>query len=149
MDDDPTPLFGLRPLLPDSGTHKGTRDCEEKGCSKSTREGKPFCSKHIELSPYIQSIQAQLDKRDAEEQVLEKGTRLIDRNGFFVREAVLLLRTKDFTAKSFSRRLDISHKAAARLVDLLIRWGHAQRVRSTRVGSTISGIAPMDLADGI
>jgi len=149
MDDELTPLFGLRPLLPESGTHKGTRDCSEIGCSKSTREGKPFCSKHIELSPYIQSIRDQLAKRDDEEKALEAGKRLIAPNGFFVREAVLLLRTKEFTAKSFSRRLDISHKAAARLVDLLIRWGHARRVRSIRGGSTISGIAPMDLADGI
>ena len=149
MDPSPASLFGLRPLLPEPGTHKGTRDCEAGGCSKSTREGKPYCSKHVESSPYIQSIQRQLDKRAAEEKVLERGIRFVDQSGFFVRESLLLLRTKDFTAKSFSRRLDISHKAAERLIDLLVRWGYAKRIKTSRGGSTVSGIAPMDLADGI
>jgi len=149
MDPGSAPLFGLRPLLPESGTHKGTRNCEAQGCSKSTREGKPFCSKHVESSPYIQSIQRQLDNRAIEEAMLEGGRRLLNQNGFFVRESLLLLRTKDFTAKSFSRRLDISHKAAERLIDLLVRWGYARRVKTSRGGSTVSGIAPMDLADGI
>jgi hypothetical protein len=149
MDPNPPNLFGLRPLLPNSGSHKGTRDCEADGCRKSTREGKPYCSKHIENAPYIKSIQAQLDQRDAEELVLEKGRRLISKDGFFVREAVLLLRTKDFTVKSFSRRLDISHKAAGRLIELLVRWKLAKEVKTSRGGKTISGLRTKDLVDGI
>lgn len=142
-------FLGLSKLLPDSGSHKGTRNCEAQGCEKSTREGKPFCSNHIAQSPYIMLIQSKLDGRAEEEKVLEKGRRLISQSGFFVKEALLLLRTKDFTAKSFSRRLDISHKATERLIDLLVRWGQVKRTQTARGGSTISGLAPRDLADGI
>ena len=142
-------FLGLHRLLPGPGSHKGTRNCSSTGCSKSTREGKPFCSNHIAQSPYIMLIQSKLDGRAAEEVMLEKGRRLIPQNGFFVKEALLLLRTKDFTAKSFSRRLDISHKATERLIDLLVRWGQVKRTQTARGGSTVSGLAPQDLADGI
>jgi hypothetical protein len=149
MDQGLPDLSKMRPLLPSPGLHKGTRSCKVSGCGKTTREGKPYCSPHVNLSPYIQRILKKIEARDAEEALLEKARRLIPRDGFFVRESVLLLRTKDFTAKSFSRRLDISHKASERLIDLLVRWGHAQRIRSTRGGTTVRGTAPRDLADGI
>ena len=142
-------LTNLRPLLPSPGLHKGTRSCEVKGCSKTTREGKPYCSPHVNESPYIQKILRKLEGRNAEQVLLEKPRRLIPKDGFFVKEALLLLRTKDFTAKSFSRRLDISHKASERLIDLLVRWGYAERVKSARGGTTVRGTAPRDLADGI
>lgn len=142
-------MFGLRPLLPDSGCHKGTRDCTADKCARSTREGKPFCSRHIEQSDYIQEVLAKLAAAKVEESILEAGRTEIPRAGFYVKEAVLLLRTKDFTVKSFSRRLDISHKATDRLIQLLVKWGLAQRNRNGRGGKSIRGIAPKDLVDGI
>lgn len=149
MENDPPGLFGLRPLLPDAGTHKGTRNCESVGCSKSTREGKPFCSKHIEQGAYIRSVIARLAEAAKEEAILESGRGKVQLDGFYVREALLLLRTKDFTVKSFSRRLDISHKATDTLIRLLVKEGLAKRKKSTRGGDTISGLAPKDLVDGI
>jgi len=149
MEHEPLSLFGLRPLLPDPGLHKGTRDCEADGCRKTTREGKPYCSKHIELGSYIQEVLTELDRAATEEAILESGRGEVPRQGFYVREALLLLRTKDFTVKSFSRRLDISHKATDRLICFLIQWGLAKRSRSQRGGDTISGLAPKDLVDGI
>ena len=119
------------------------------GCGKTTREGKPYCSPHINLSPYIQEILGKIEARNVEEALLAKERRLVPKNGFFVRESLLLLRTKDFTAKSFSRRLDISHRASKRLIDLLVRWGYAQQIKNTRGGTTVRGTGPRDLADGI
>lgn len=149
MDDDlPLILTGLRAIIPDPGLHKGTRECDVVECGKTTREGKPYCSKHIEQAPYIQEVQARLDRRAAEEAVLEAGA-FVPCDGFFINEAILLLRTRDFTVKSFSRRLDISHKAAERLLVLLIEWGHASRKKTSRGGNTIVGTAPKDLVDGI
>ena len=149
MDQETPDLFaGLRPLRPGPGLHKGTRDCEAKGCAKTTREGKPFCSAHIEQAKYIQKILGILETRDQEEVALEQGE-VIGRASFLVKEATLLLRTKDFTSKSFSRRLDLSHDATARLVDLLVDWGVAKREKSRSGGCTIVGTAPKDLADGL
>jgi hypothetical protein len=150
MDDDlPLILTGLRAIIPDPGLHKGTRECDVVDCKKTTREGKPFCSKHIEQAPYIQEVQGRLDKRAAEEAILEAGNESVPCEGFFVNEAILLLRTRDFTVKSFSRRLDVTHRAAERLLVLLIEWGHASRKKTSRGGNTIVGTAPKDLVDGI
>jgi predicted HTH transcriptional regulator len=152
MEDDLPPLLaGLRAVIPDPGLHKGTRECEVTGCGKTTREGKPYCSKHIEHAPYIQEVQRRLDRRAGEESLLEDetGTKTIPCDGFFVNEAILLLRTRDFTIKSFSRRLDITHKAAERLIVHLVEWGHAKRKKTSRGGNTVVGVAPKDLVDGI
>lgn len=149
MEQGPINLFGLRPLLPSPGSHKGTRDCEAVECSKSTREGKPYCSNHIESAPYIVKILAKLEARRAEIKLLEETTSRLPRTSFLWREALLLLRTKDFTIKSFSRRLDITHKAAARLIDLLEAEGRARSTKTSRGGRTVSGTGLKDLVDGI
>lgn len=150
MDDDLPPILsGLRAIIPDPGLHKGTRECEVVDCGKTTREGKPFCSRHIESAPYIQEVQARLARRAGEEAILEAGVDEVPCDGFFVNEAILLLRTRDFTVKSFSRRLDISHKATERLLVFLAEWGHATRKKTSRGGNTIVGTAPKDLVDGI
>jgi hypothetical protein len=146
-DEPPLILQGLRAIIPDPGLHKGTRECEV--CGRTTREGKPFCSRHIEHAPYIQEVQARLAERAAEEALLETGSAPVPCDGFFVNEAILILRTRDFTVKSFSRRLDITHKAAERLIYLLVEWGHCTRRKTSRGGNTIIGTAPKDLVDGI
>lgn len=50
--------------------HRGRR-CELPGCIQSTREGKPYCSDHVEMHPYVQAILAK--KRD-ETAKLERRT---------------------------------------------------------------------------
>jgi hypothetical protein len=150
MEEDLPPLLaGLRAIIPDPGLHKGTRECEVDGCGKTTREGKPYCSKHIEQSPYIQEVQKRLDLRAAEETLLEHRPADIPCDGFFVNEAILILRTRDFTVKSFSRRLDISHRAAENLIVRLVEWGHIRRKKTSRGGNVVIGTAPKDLVDGI
>jgi len=139
----------FRALLPESGQHKGSCSCASDGCGKSTREGKPFCSLHIEQADYIQAILSELACREKEEAVLNKKRGFIPQDGFFVREGLLLLRTRDFTVKAFSRRLDISHHAAERLISMLVKWGHAKRKKAGRGGATVSCSGERDLEDGI
>lgn len=139
----------LKILLPDAGQHKGSCTCSHDNCVKSTREGKPYCSNHIEHCTYIQVILAELARRGKEERILDRKRGNVPKDGFFVREGLLLLRTKEFTIKAFSRRLDISHHAAERLISMLVRWGHARRIRTGRGGTTVSRIGVRDLEDGI
>jgi hypothetical protein len=139
----------FRALLPESGQHKGSCSCSSRGCSKSTREGKPYCSVHIEESAYIRVILAELDRREAEEKILDRKRGSVSKDGFFVREGMLLLRTKDFTIKAFSRRLDISHHAAERLISMLVKWRLARRLKAGRGGATVSRVGGRDLEDGI
>jgi predicted HTH transcriptional regulator len=114
---------------------------------KSTREGKPFCSVHIENAPYVQRILGILRERNKEEEKLNKTRGRIPKDGFFYRETLLLLRTKDFTAKGLARRLDISHHAAKRLIALVANDGLAKRSQTSRGDLTISGLGKMDLAE--
>ena len=72
--------FSLRCLVRpfELSQHRGSRHCEAPGCDQSTREAKPFCPKHVELSPYVQNVMAAL--RDAEleiSQVRQFGRRAV------------------------------------------------------------------------
>jgi hypothetical protein len=136
----------LRQILPEGGQHKGTSPCKAETCKKSTREGKPFCSAHIESAPYVRKILDILAGRALEEEVLEKQRGRIPADGFFYRETLLLLRSKDFTAKGLSRRLDISHHAAERLIAMMDVDKLAKRGATSRGDMTISGLAPRDLS---
>ena len=136
----------FRSVLPEGGQHKGTSPCQASGCMRSTREGKPYCSDHIENAPYVKSILGILAARNEEERVLELKRGKIPQNGFFYRETLLLLRTKDFTTKGLARRLDISHHAAARLINLIARDGLARKGETSRGDLTLSGLGARDLA---
>jgi len=136
----------VRQVLPDGGQHKGTSPCQAEKCKKSTREGKPFCSVHIEQAPYVADILDILSKRDAEEEILERGKGRVSEEGFFYKETLLLLRTKDFTAKALSRRLDISHRAAGRLIRLLVADKLATYTTTKHGGLILNGVGPQDLA---
>ena len=137
----------LRPVLPLGGQHKGTSSCRAPRCAKSTREGKPFCSGHIEHAPYVKQILETLRKRRAEAAKLESFRGRIPRNGFFYRETLLLLRSKDFTSKGLARRLDISHRAAERLIGIMAKDGLVKRASTPRGDLTISGLGDHDLAE--
>jgi hypothetical protein len=136
----------FRSVIPDGGQHKGTSPCKAKGCERSTREAKPYCSDHIERAPYVAHILEILAARDEEEAKLEAGSGGIPKQGFFYKETLLLLRSKNFTAKGLSRRLDITHRAAERLIDLMHEDKLALRKFTKRGDMTISGLGPRDLA---
>ncbi len=136
----------IRLIVPNSGQHKGSSHCSHPSCSKTTREAKPFCSAHIENAPYVQKILAELQRRADEETVLERARGKIPTDGFFYRETLLLLRTKDFTVKGLARRLDLSHEAAARLIVLMAADKLAIKSSTSRGDLTISGLGSRDLA---
>lgn len=137
----------LRPIIPDGGTHKGTSECQDRSCGKSTREGKPYCSKHIEQGWYIRQVIAQLKEAEQELADLEKADHEdpVRIGGFYIRETLLLLRMGSYSIKALSRRLDVSHLAARRLIDMLDALGMAVK-KETSGGLTISGIGAPDLA---
>jgi hypothetical protein len=96
--------------------------CQVKGCGASTREGKPYCSLHIENCAYIRTILAELDRRSAESATLDSG-RWIACNAHLVREASLLLLQGSYTAARLARMLDITERAAAVLIRMMSRQG--------------------------
>lgn len=137
----------FRAVIPDGGQHKGTSDCHAPGCPKKTREGKPFCSTHIESAPYIKVVLGKLADAKAEERLLDSAQPLNLGTSFFVRETLLLLRTKDFTSKGLARRLDITHNAAKLLISLMHNNSLARMRKTSRGDLTISGLGPRDLRE--
>lgn len=137
----------FRPIMPTGGQHKGTSTCTAQGCIKSTREGKPFCSGHIECAPYVQKILGELRSRKVEESKLDKKRGRIAKDGFFYRETLLLLRSRDFTAKGLARRLDISHHASKRLIAMMAADRLVIHSITLRGDMTISGLGAQDLAE--
>lgn len=52
------------------------RHCEQPGCNQATREGKAFCSEHVEEHPYVKELIARLAERDRQdEEVNKKGSK--------------------------------------------------------------------------
>ena len=136
----------FRPVLPEGGQHKGTSSCQGADCPKSTREGKPFCSKHITQARYVRKILGELAQREKEVVVLEKRRGRIDPGGFFYRETLFLLRINDFTAKGLSRSLDLSHHATERLISMMAADKLAKKARTSRGDLTISGMGEKPLS---
>ena len=52
-----------------------------------------------------------------------------------------------YTDKALSRRLDLSHKAAKRLIGMMVSWGFATKKKASRGNVIIKGIGPPELAD--
>jgi len=136
----------FKPIIPEGGHHKGTSVCQESGCSRTTREGKPFCSDHIESSPYVQEILGVLAERNIEARILEQGVGRIDKEGYFYKETLLLLRSKNYTARGLARRLDLTFKAARRLIILITSDGLARCKETSKGDLYISTLGEKDLA---
>ncbi|MGE0708576.1 MAG: hypothetical protein AB7N76_22885 [Planctomycetota bacterium] len=74
------------------GGRKKPRHCERDGCSQATREGKPFCSEHVEELPYVREVQARIDARESEHQEVERrGARAVDPYGPTARDILVTL----------------------------------------------------------
>jgi len=129
-------------FLPDPGTHKGTRQCTHEGCPKTTREGKPYCPKHITDAPYIQDVMLEIAKQDREAEILNQQYGSIPRDGFHARECLFLLRLNSYTDRLLARNLDLSLHAARRLIGMMVRWGYAYSEKGRRGTLIIRGRTP-------
>jgi biotin operon repressor len=72
-----------------SPTRHERRRCSVAGCELKTREGKPFCSDHVEEHPYVQGVLDQVEAMQQEERNARKrGRRGVDLEGHIARELV-------------------------------------------------------------
>lgn len=74
-----------------TGRKKPTH-CEADDCVQATREGKPFCSDHVERLSYVQEVQARIAARERElAEVTKRGARAVDIEGIVARDILLSL----------------------------------------------------------
>ena len=117
--EEPMSISVFRALASTANTSKvANPKCGAKGCLKTTREGKPYCSTHVEHSPYVKRVLEELALRDQEANDLAAGLD-ISKNGHLVRETLLSLEQGSYTAAKLSRLMDISHAAAETLIRVI------------------------------
>lgn len=130
----------FRTIKPDPPTGRtGSSHCRVEECKASTREGKPYCSAHIEHSPYIKRLIREIELRDEEEATLIRGEP-VDTTGHLVREALLALKQGTYTSARLARLIDVDPDAAVTLIKLLDRRGLALAGRTERGSLTIQRI---------
>jgi len=125
------PIAIFRRLSSAGGGKVANPNCAESSCKKTTREGKPYCSDHVELGNYVKKVLRELALRDSESRQLEAGA-LINPKGHLIRETLLMLKQGSYTEAKLARLMDISHKAASELIKQiydrgLARIGHTDR----------------------
>lgn len=85
--------------IPDSSAHSPGRTpgpsrlCDVQGCFATTREGKPYCPKHVDRNPYVASILTILHTgRDEIENVKLRGIEAINPRGLVATEVLNVVR---------------------------------------------------------
>lgn len=124
-----------------SGRNKTTH-CDEEGCKRATREGKPYCSEHVGRLPYVQALVEQIAEKEAEEaQVAKRGVRAVDPYGLTAREVLLTLWVNgERTVARLSRELNIDFETVKLYVRCLERNGFVN-VEPTRRGAGVVSLA--------
>lgn len=90
-----------------------TRKCNAlvKGhpCGETTREGKEFCTKHVENHPYIKNLMQRMKVRETEDHtVMMEGSKAVNLNGLTVQEILIHMRqTGTKTVEGLSKSLGL------------------------------------------
>jgi predicted transcriptional regulator len=124
------------PPDPKGRVTNSTKICDVPGCPHSTREGKPYCTDHVDHHPYVQDLISQLDENEvALERARNKGK--VDLTGQAVRELILHLNLHGArTEERLARELQLDTKALQAILRALIKAGTIQLGHSKR-GSTV------------
>lgn len=98
--------------------------CDVYNCWRTTREGKPFCTEHVELHPEIIALKAEIARREREAQLAHNGKRhLLDVNGSLAREILGIIQERGATVERISRSAHLSHDGATSFLRALAEAG--------------------------
>lgn len=117
-------------------TSQHSRRCGDSGCNEATREGKPFCSKHVTRNDYATHVLQEIADREAEDAaVLKPRTPLSAYNlrGITAQSIIQSLREHGPRTKArLCRELNVERAlvdayARALIRAKIIRLGHTSR----------------------
>jgi hypothetical protein len=118
------------------------RHCEAPGCVHATREGKAYCSDHVEMHPYVQDLMSRLEQReDEDDRVQKRGSRAVNLQGITTQEILQHLAFHGpRTEERLCRELNLDAKTLQGYVQAmrrskLVTLGHTKR------GSTVVKLA--------
>lgn len=122
----------------------GGRHCELSGCGLPTREGKPYCSDHVEHNPYAKEVMEKLGQReDDDERAGAKTARRKKLNTSGVTATELLHAVAERgprTVERLCRELNIEMDVLNGYVSALSREGRISLGQTSR-GSVVVSLA--------
>lgn len=116
-----------------------TKTCEAPGCSKSTREKKPFCSDHVEMHPYVQELLKAVADQTAEQKKVDQkiSAQHVPADSLTVQEIINHIKVHGSrTVERLARELNFEVELIHRYVNTLISRG-VLKIGRTKRGSTI------------
>lgn len=121
-------------------TQTAVRMCDVDDCYENTREGKIYCSNHIEKQPYIQELMKRIQDRTQEDELVrQEGSTAVNLEGITSKEIRLQLqysgtRTEERLTRELQVDKTIVHNYAIRLqTEGVIRFGRTNRNNLTIV----------------
>ena len=127
----------------------GFRHCEIPGCKNTTREKKPYCSKHIWKLPYIQKVvQEILTQENEVDRVKRIGISAINPEGDMLQEVIIMLENHgSMTQEKLAQWLHIDYEAVVAYVKFLWKRNKVATKKTTR-GSTVVSLINGHCAQG-
>jgi hypothetical protein len=133
-------MVRLATLPRNTGSKSSSKSCDDTGCKKTTREGKPFCPDHVDLHDYVQNIQAIILAQETERtEVEKKGAKAVDVNGNTAKEILLVLMMNGSrTLRRISREINLDNVLVQAYVDALEKAGKVRTGVTTRGDTTVA-----------
>lgn len=130
------------PAILHPGTRKRsnqTRYCEHKNCNERTREGKEFCSGHVDQLPYVQKLLDRIEEKDKEvEAVRKKGKKAVSATSENLKEVKTHLEFNGpRTTKRLQRELQLTSSGLEGFLDYMEEEDQITRSRTSRGDETI------------
>jgi len=122
------PTGGYRPGQSRKPPRTGPTYCQAPGCKEPTREGKPYCSIHIEKSSYVQDLLNRLSGRETEEEMAREGRieEYLEHSpsSSVVQEILTTLRMRgERTTAALAKELLMDEKAIRGYINYLVKQG--------------------------
>lgn len=120
------------------------RHCEHPGCNQATREGKAYCSEHVEEHPYVKELIARLAERDRQdEEVSKRGSKAVALDAITAQEILQHLAFHGpRTEERLCRELNVDVRTLKGYV------GALKRARLVTLGTTKRGSTLVKLVKG-
>lgn len=124
----------------ETSQRRQTKYCDVEGCNAATREGKPYCPDHIEMSPYVRGVVGALLQREREDEAVLRAAhpeRVCNFDGITVQGIIQQLavhgtRSRERLCRELSMDRELLDKYAEALIKRrLVIGGRSDRRRET------------------
>lgn len=114
--------------------------CNFNGCDKTTFYNKAFCTEHVENNVYAKHVISSIVGRENEIKLLSKRRSTLNADSTIVKETLILIAEKSYTASRLAKKLRISVANATNLMQKMVNLKLAKKDRTRRNKLRISNL---------